>query len=89
VVQNSQSQPTTGSPDGSTMQDAVVDPWASTYKLPFDVAADPNAVLQPYYSISTFPMQMVVRVSDMSIVYKHKGISTIAEMQAQIDALVQ
>jgi hypothetical protein len=80
VVQNSMSQPA---------DQTVVDAWATTYKIPFDMAGDPNQVLMPYYSLSTFPMQMVIRVSDMQIIYKHNGISTISEMQAQIDALLQ
>jgi thiol-disulfide isomerase/thioredoxin len=65
---------------------ANVDAWATTYKIPFDMAADPTRALGPYYNKSTFPMQMVVSTCDMSITYMNNGVSS--DLQANIDLVL-
>ncbi len=61
-----------------------VDKWASQFSIPFEMAADPDKALAPYYNLSVFPMQMLVRTSDMQIVWQHNGIAD--DLKAQIDA---
>ena len=79
VAQNSNS---------STGDLATLDRWAGKFKIPFDMAADPQSVLGPYYNLNSFPMQMVVRTSDMTI----QGLSNgppMGWLKSQIDPLVQ
>jgi hypothetical protein len=52
---------------------ATADGWAKTYGVTFDIGVDPTGVLSPYYNIDAFPMNMVVRLSDMSIVWQFNG----------------
>jgi len=57
----------------------VADRWANTQwgaqqqKIPFDIAADSASVLGPYYNVGAYPMQMVIRTSDMKIMYQNNG----------------
>ncbi len=62
-------QKTDGSPADMTSTDA----WRAKYNLTFDLVCDPTNVLQPYYNINAFPMNMVVRTSDMRIVWQFNG----------------
>lgn len=48
--------------------------WAKRYGLHFDVAIDPTGLLKPYYDISAFPMNMVIRASDMKITWQYNGL---------------
>lgn len=50
--------------------------WAQTYGLHFDVAIDPTGILKPYYDISAFPMNMVIRTSDMKITWQYNGLDS-------------
>jgi thiol-disulfide isomerase/thioredoxin len=70
---------------------AVADRWKSRFQLPFDVAADPSVVLSPYYDINAFPMNMVIRTSDMKIVWQSNGGGTEAEaeLRRQVDRIVK
>ncbi len=70
---------------------AVADRWKARFQLPFDVAADPSVVLQPYYDINAFPMNMVIRTSDMKIVWQSNGGGTEAEaeLRRQIERIVK
>jgi thiol-disulfide isomerase/thioredoxin len=62
--------------------------WATQNHLPFAVGADPTETLGPYFPQPAFPMQMVVRASDMTIVWQDVGADPVA-LQAQLDAVVQ
>lgn len=66
----------------------VADRWKCQYDLPFVVAADPAMVLQPYYDISAFPMNMLIRTSDMRIMWQINGAPPSDELKAQIDAIL-
>ena len=66
----------------ATMMD--VDAWTMNYALPFDMAADPNGALAPYYNPGSFPVQLVVRLPAMRLTYQHTGTST--DIKAAIDA---
>lgn len=70
---------------------AVADRWKKRFQLPFDVAADPSVVLSPYYDINAFPMNMVIRTSDMKIVWQSNGGGPESEtaMRRQIDAIMK
>lgn len=48
--------------------------WAKKYGLHFDVAIDPTGLLKPYYDINAFPMNMVIRTSDMKITWQENGL---------------
>lgn len=48
--------------------------WAKKYGLHFDVAIDPTGLLKPYYDINAFPMNMVIRASDMKITWQENGL---------------
>lgn len=50
-----------------------VDFWAGRYKIGFDMVSDPTVVLGPYYAMPAFPMQLVIRTSDMTIQYQNNG----------------
>ena len=64
-----------------------VDTWATTYKIPFDMASDPTSALGPYYNQAAFPMQMIIKMSDMSIVWQQNG-APVEEVKTQIDAVL-
>jgi hypothetical protein len=70
---------------------AVADRWKARFQLPFDVAADPSVVLSPYYDINAFPMNMVIRTSDMKIVWQSNGGGTEAEaeLRRQVDRIMK
>jgi thiol-disulfide isomerase/thioredoxin len=51
----------------------VVDRWSTTFKIPFDMVADPTNALGPYYNAAAFPMQMLIRTKDMSIKFQDNG----------------
>ena len=64
----------------------VVDSWAGTYSIPFDMAADPANALAPYYNPSSFPVQLVIKTSNMSLVYQHTSVST--DLKSVIDGVL-
>lgn len=70
---------------------AVTDRWATTYKLPFHMAADPTNVLGPYYNENAFPMEMVIRTRDMKILWQTNGGGPGLEQELtdQIEAAMQ
>src|SRR5207244_3255682 len=59
--------------------------WSERFELPFLVGADPELVLAPYFLQPAYPMQMVVRTSDMTILWQDVGADA-AMLKAQIDA---
>jgi hypothetical protein len=73
-------QDSAGAPAGMP----IVDTWTSTYALPFDMAADPQNALAPFYNPTSFPVQLVLRVPTMTLTYQHTGVST--DLKAAIDA---
>jgi thiol-disulfide isomerase/thioredoxin len=73
--------------DGTPADMTTVDRWATTYKLPFDVGADPTVALGPYYNIAAFPMQMVIQTSDMSIQWLNNGYG-MGALEGAIDPLI-
>ncbi|HTR50552.1 MAG TPA: TlpA disulfide reductase family protein [Kofleriaceae bacterium] len=78
ITQNSQ-------PGGSpVIKDA--ENWAKTYKVPYPIALDPEALTQAYFPIAAYPEHLVIRTSDMTLVYRSVGIDT--ALQAQIDAVL-
>ncbi len=77
VLQNGQSMP-------SSQSD--VDAWAQTYSIPFDMAYDPQNALAPFYDPRTFPVQLVLRTSNMSLVYQHTSVST--DLKSVIDGVL-
>jgi thiol-disulfide isomerase/thioredoxin len=77
VVQDSAGKPATS---------ADADTWAMTYQIPFDMAFDPANALSPYYNPTSFPVQLVIKTSDMSLVYQHTSIST--DLKSVIDGVL-
>ncbi len=77
ILQNGQSMP-------SSQSD--VDAWAQTYSIPFDMAYDPQNALAPYYSPTAFPEQLVLRTSNMTLVYQHTSVST--DLKSVIDGVL-
>lgn len=73
---------------GNPSDIAVADRWRHDFDLPFDVTADPSVVLQPYYDINAFPMNMVIRTSDMQIMWQGNGLDT-ATVKQQIEAVLR
>jgi hypothetical protein len=72
---------------GAVADMTTVDRWTRAYNLPFDVAADPMNALAPYYTPGSFPVQLVLRTSDMSLVYQHTGGAD-TSFQAAIDGVL-
>jgi len=64
----------------------TVDRWSTTFKIPFDMVSDPTNALGPYYNVAAFPMQMLLRAKDMSIVFQENGnhIKTVKSLVADI-----
>jgi len=62
-------QDTSGRPAGMD----IADQWARAYGLNFDIGADPTGVLSPYYDINAFPMNMVIKATDMTIQWSSNG----------------
>jgi hypothetical protein len=61
--------------NGNPADITTVDRWSTKFMIPFDMAADPTVALGPYYNIAAFPMQMVIRTSDMTIQWQNNGYS--------------
>jgi hypothetical protein len=60
--------------------------WGNSRSVPYDLVVDPNQSLGLYLPIpDSFPMQMLVRTSDMRIVWQNSG-AVAGDLQAQIDA---
>ncbi len=78
MIQNVQGQPA---------DMTVVDRWAKTYAIPFDMAADPTVALGPYYNVAAFPMQMVIQTKDMSIQWQNNGLAN-EQLQGVIDGIL-
>ena len=57
------------------------------FGIKFDIAADPNVALGPYYTVAAFPMNMVIRTSNMRIHWQHNGYAPGA-VEKQIDQLL-
>lgn len=72
---------------GNVAAQLNVDNWTTTYKIPFDMAADPDQALAPYYNVSTFPMQMVIRTRDMTIAWQNNGLAG-SQLKDQIDLVI-
>lgn len=62
----------------------VIENWARTYSIDFDIGFDPTNTLAGYYEPQSFPMQMVVRTRDMSILYVSPGQDN-GQLKAAID----
>jgi hypothetical protein len=64
IVQNAAGQPA---------DQRVIDAWVARFAVPFDMTADPDQVLAPYYPANDFPSAMAIRLADMRIVYQVVG----------------
>jgi thiol-disulfide isomerase/thioredoxin len=64
-----------------------VDIWAKTYHDPFTMAADPDNTLSQYLGTMTFPGQMVIKTSDMSIQWKNNGLAG-DMLKTQVDTVL-
>ena len=56
--------------------------------MPFDIAADPTVVLGPYYKQAAFPMQMIIRASDMQITFQENGLQPPGRLDAEFDKIL-
>jgi hypothetical protein len=74
ILQNAQAMPA---------DTPTVDAWTMNYNIPFDMANDPMNVLAPFYNPNSFPEQLILKTSSMSIIYDHTGTST--DLQSVID----
>lgn len=72
---------------GAPATDEVARRWAKTYGLDFDLVIDPTGLLKPYYDIDAFPMNMIVRTSDMKIVWQENGLSP-GELRKQVEKVL-
>jgi thiol-disulfide isomerase/thioredoxin len=66
-------------------------PYTTTGKgaiIPFPITADPTVALGPYYDVAAFPMQFIIRTSDMQIMWQNNGLAN-AALQNQIDAVLE
>jgi hypothetical protein len=64
-----------------------LDNWAAAYKVGYPLTIDPTRLLGPFFATPAFPMQMVIRTSDMMITWVDAGADP-AALQAQIDAVL-
>lgn len=72
---------------GTPADIASMDQWATSYHVNFDIAIDPGNELAPYYDINAFPMQMVIRASDMTIMWQNNGLAA-EELRTQVEKLL-
>lgn len=56
--------------------------------IPFPVVADPTVVLGPWYPTPAFPMQLVIKASDMTLQWANNGYGPGA-LEQQIDAVLE
>jgi hypothetical protein len=70
---------------GNPAQQNTVDAWAKNYQTPFDMAADPMGVLGPYHTGNAFPVQMVIKLSTMTMTYSNVGGGSDDELKLAID----
>ena len=62
------------SADGTTADQATIERWATTYRIPFDMGIDPGGALVGDHETMTFPSQLIVTTSDMRIFWRATGI---------------
>ncbi len=62
--------------------------WANHYNVPFDITFDGTMALAPYSDPTTFPSQMVIRTSDMTIRWMHNGLDDPTALEREIDAVL-
>lgn len=62
--------------------------WARDHRLTFDVVIDPTGILKPYYDINAFPMNVVIRTSDMKITWQTNGVDP-AGLRSAIDQILK
>lgn len=67
--------------------DATLKRWIAKHGMSFDLALDPTDVLGKYYDIKAFPFGMVIRASDMQIVWAANGARP-AEIRAAVDSIL-
>lgn len=62
--------------------------WVNHYGVPFDITFDKSMALAPYSDPTTFPSQMVIRTSDMTIRWMHNGLDDPTALEREIDAVL-
>ena len=69
------------------MGEATIATWATHFKIPFDMTYDETGAFAPYSDPATYPAQLVIRTSDMTIRWTHSGYEPGAVKDA-IDSLL-
>jgi hypothetical protein len=59
--------------NGTPATSGDIDHWATEHSLHVGIGLDPEDKIHQYADISAFPLNMVVRTSDMTIVYMQTG----------------
>jgi hypothetical protein len=62
-----------GNKRGVPATETDLNAWAKTHKLHVGIGLDPEDKIHQYADIAAFPLNMVVRTSDMQIVHMHVG----------------
>jgi hypothetical protein len=64
----------------------TVDHWGTQYHVPYPMAADPDGVTQLYLPVEAYPEHLVIRTSNMTLVWRNNGDDPM--LQTQIDAIL-
>ena len=62
--------------------------WVNHYNVPFDITFDQTMALAPYSDPTTFPSQLVIRTSDMTIQWMHNGLDDPTALEREIDRVL-
>lgn len=61
--------------------------WGTQNAVPYPIAADATGEIGPYFRIAAFPFHMLVRTSDMQIIYANVGAAD-GELQTEINGVL-
>jgi thiol-disulfide isomerase/thioredoxin len=73
--------------DGTPADVADASRWQTAYSVPFPVVADPAGVLTGYYDPTLSPLNILIDLSSMEVIYRSQGADVDAIRQF-VDALL-
>lgn len=69
---------------GAAATEADINRWQDIHQIRVAIALDPEAKIFQYADVSAFPLNMVLRTSDMQIVYMQVGLQ---DLESVLDGL--
>jgi hypothetical protein len=69
---------------GAPATEADIDRWQKAHDLHVAIGLDPQSVMFKYADVAAFPLNMIVRTSDMQIVYMQVGLQNLEDTLASL-----